>query len=96
MQAGERQVRLGPDARRPEDPHPGGLAQRHSPLQQSRLADPCVSVDQERAATGRRRGDEAGDDSQLLVPAEDPFVRDHRRTFPRRATTTSGPSLIVG
>ena len=92
VEAGERQVRLGPDAGRPEDSHPRGPRQLDGPLEQRRLADPRIAVDQERAAAGRRRGDEAGDDPQLPVPAEDPFAGDHRRGVARLATSTGGPS----
>ena len=91
VEAGERQVRLGPDAGRPEDSHPRGPGQPDGAFQQRRLADPGVAADQERAAAGRRPGDEAGDDPQLPVPAEDPFASDHRRMFARQATFTTGP-----
>ena len=95
VEAGERQVCLGPDAGRPEDSHPRGSGHLDGPFQQRRLADPGIAADQERSAAGRRLGDEAGDDPQLPVPAEDPFRSDHRRMFARQATSTLGLSVIA-
>ncbi len=95
VEASEGQVCLGPDAGRMEDPHPRGLGQHDGPLQKRRLADARIAVDQERPATGRRLDDEAGDDRQLAVPAEDPFAGDHGPVFPRQATSTTGLPLIA-
>jgi hypothetical protein len=75
--------------------HPRGPGQDDGPFQQRRLADSRVAVDQERPAASRRIGDEAGDDPQLPVPPEDPFAGDHRRSFARQATSTTGLSVMA-
>ena len=94
VKAGERQICLRPDTGRREHSHLRGPGQLDSPLQQRRLADPGVAADQERPAAGRRLGDEAGDDPQLLVPTEEPLAGDHRRMFARQARSpmpSTGP-----
>lgn len=95
VEAGERQVCLGPDAGRPEDPHPGVASQPDGPFDECRFADPGVAADQQRPAALVRPADEAADDPQLPVPTEDPFARDHRRRIMRQPTSSTGPSFMA-
>ena len=95
MEAREGQICLRPDAGRPEDSHPRRRGLLDGPFQQRRFADPGVAADQQRAATRGRAGDEAADDPQFPVPAEDPFAGDHLGRFARRATLTIGVSVMA-
>ena len=91
VEAGERQIGLGADAGRQEDSHPGVLRQLDGPLQQRRLADPRLTVDQECPAAGGRCGHEAADDPELAVPPDDPLASDHPSIFARDATSSRPP-----